>query len=94
MGVLPIEVVAADEQVVLRRQLVIAAPERVVLKRVGWQGNGLSSVRRRPDDDRVRLALILVREEVVHLVLDDRTAERPAHLLIGIRQHLSCVCVR
>ena len=94
MRVLPVEVVAADEQVVLGSHLVVGASERVMLECIARQRDGFAPVRRRSDDGRVRLALVLVRNEVVELVLDDRAAQRPARLLIRIRQYLAGVRVR
>ena len=93
MRVLPVEVVTPHDEMILRRELIISSAERVMLERVGWQGNRVAAVDRRADHDRVRFALVFVREEVVHPILDDRSAERRADLLVRIRQHLAGVGV-
>ncbi len=76
---------AADA--VLARHLIVDAPENGLLRVLVRGGEALARQRRGVREDRARLALVLVRGEVMHLVLDDRTAERAANLLILVRQH-------
>ena len=77
---------AANRQAVVRRQLVVhPQQQRLGELRVGDGGalperlNGVVERQRRP--------LVLEREEVVELVLDDRSAERRAPLIVVVREH-------
>ncbi len=85
--VAPVPIRSAHGEVIVRALLPVAAAEEAVLNQLGVEGERLSGQRRRRREDRVRLVLALERREEVHLVLDQRPADRAADLLVRIGQH-------
>ncbi len=85
--VVPVPVRDPRRQVIAGRHLPVGPAEEAVLHEFGREGprEGGQRVRRR--DDRVRLVLALVAQEVVDLVLHDWPADGGAELLVRIRQH-------
>src|SRR5437870_3109659 len=72
---------------ILVRDLVVEAPERLALIVLSRQLELLAGQSAWRENDRVGRAFALVREEELHLVPDDWPADRPAHLLVLIRQN-------
>ena len=85
--VAPVPPRSADAQSAVARQLIVDAAEETLLAVLVRHGEGLAGQRRRAAEERPGFTLVLVRREVMQLVLDDRSAERSADLLVRVRQH-------
>ena len=83
----PVPSRAANGQSILLGHLIVHACEETLLIVLVWNREALSGKSRRRRKIGARLTLVLVRNEKVCLVLDDRSADRAADLLIGVRQH-------
>src|SRR5439155_21029105 len=78
---------AAHGQRIARRDPPIAARQVPVLLRRTRSRIADPAELRRLREDRRRVVLVLVREEIVEPILDDRPPDREASLLIGVRQY-------
>src|SRR5437016_3407206 len=70
----------------LGRHLVVEAEKRLLI-RVNIRDVLIELRIRRREDERLRLALVVVAEEIVQLVLPERPAEGSAQLLILVREY-------
>src|SRR6185436_12576014 len=83
----PVPARSAYGEPIVRRHLVIDAREDALLAVLVRNGEALAGQRRGRREDRAGLAFIFIRHEVVRAVLDDRTAEGAAELLVLVRQN-------
>ena len=83
----PVPPRSADGHAILRGELIVHAREEAFLVVLVRNRERLSRQRRWCGERRARLSLVFVGREIMNLVLDDRPAERPADLLVLVRQH-------
>ena len=76
----------ADVEPARRRELIVKPSQRLICMRDEFLVD-VEKLERACIGVGLRLALELVRAEEVDSILLDRTAERRAHLLVGVRQH-------
>jgi len=87
-GIRPRPVRSSDRQAIDSCQLIVDPRQEALLPVLVRHRHALPRQQRRVLERRARLALVLVGREVVDLVLDDRSAEREADLLVRVRQYL------